>query len=70
LDILLSIPALSKPGLPQIAKESYHGITEALLFGGLSSGSRNFRPAKQKIPPLRPLRLCGENPILDKHDPV
>ena len=27
-------------------------------------------PAKQKIFPWRPLRLCGENPILDKADAV
>src|SRR4030042_5072276 len=27
-----------------------------------------YLPAKQKIYPQRPQRLCGENPILDKHD--
>jgi len=27
-----------------------------------------YLSAKQKIYPPRPQRLCGENPILDKHD--
>ena len=27
-----------------------------------------YLPAKQKIYPQRPQRLCGENPILDKHE--
>jgi len=33
--------------------------TETFLFGGLS-------PPNKKITSLRPRRLCGENPILDK----
>ena len=35
--------------------------TEAFLFGGLS-------PPNKKSVSLRPLRLCVENPILDKND--
>ena len=29
-----------------------------------------YLPAKQKIYPQRPQRLCGENPILDKSDKI
>jgi hypothetical protein len=35
--------------------------TQAFLFGGLS-------PPNKKSVSLRPLRLCVENPILDKND--
>jgi hypothetical protein len=60
LDILVSVPALSKPGLPQISKEFYHGITKARLFGGFPPVPGIFDPPNKKSVPLRPLRLCGE----------
>jgi hypothetical protein len=37
------------------------GSKESFFFGGLS-------PPKKKLPSRRPLRLCGENSILDKND--
>ena len=37
------------------------GVTEAFLFGGFSP------PNKKSVSP-RPLRLCVENPTLDKRD--
>ena len=37
-------------------------IEQVFLFGGLS-------PPNKKWASLRPLRLCVENPILDKSDP-
>jgi hypothetical protein len=48
-------------------------VTEAFLFGGLPSAllalslSKGSPPNKKSVSP-RPLRLCVENPILDKRN--
>jgi hypothetical protein len=42
-------------------KNACSDTKESFFFGGLS-------PPKKKLPSPRPLRLCGENSILDKNE--